>query len=161
MFSPTQTIETFKRFCSLNTEYQAIDWLRYAVHTTTDQGECWSIKQDTSCIELHVQGNEALLLLWIDGEPPPPMDNIKPSWDASAMVQRVLAQSERFPQALAWADGLDNADWASIWLGTQWWPLEGVTDAVDNPTEWLRWWWTDIMEFTTPPPSLYDTPTTQ
>lgn len=156
MPTPLKTLEHFRRFCTLNIEFQDIDWLRYASHTTNDHGDCWSVTQDSTTIELHVYGNEAVLLLWVDGAPPPPMDNIKPQWDATPMVQRVLISCKEFPYAIAWAPSLEHTDWSSIWLATQWWPTEGQTDAVDDPDKWLRWWWTQMMEFTTEPPGLYD-----
>lgn len=156
MPSPKKTIANFQRICLLNAEHQAIEWLRYANHASTETGECWSIKQGDSRIELHSNGQEALLLLWMPGEPTPPMDNVKPQWDATSMVQDVLSRCEEFPHAIAWASNLHNADWLGIWLATQWWPTEGHTDAVDDPLRWISWWWTDIMEFTTAPPSLYD-----
>lgn len=156
MQSPLQTIKIFQRLCNLNTEFQRIDWLRYAVHTESIAGDCWSIKQEESRIELHVQNSEALLLLWLPQGTPPPMDNIKPQWDTTAMVQRVLDKCEEFPHAIKWAAHSGQADWSSIWLATQWWPEEGHTDAVDDPAKWLHWWWTEVMEFTTELPSLYD-----
>lgn len=161
MPSPIKTLAHFQRFCALNMEFQGVDWLRYAVHTTTENGDCWSVKQDESRIELHVCLNEALLLLWIPDAPLPPMDNIKPQWDTTPMVQSVLAKCDEFPYGIAWTSRLENVDWSSIWLATQWWPEEGQTDAVDDPTNWLRWWWTQVMEFTTEPPSLYDSPIAQ
>lgn len=157
MHSPIKTLEHFQRFCSLNNEFQDIEWLRYAVKTSTPEGHFWSVKQNEHRIELHVEKHEAVLLLWIKNALPPPMDDIKPQWDTSPMVQRALARSEDFPQAVAWAPHLENADWSCIWIGTQWWPIEDITDAVDAPNQWLHWWWTDMMEFTTEPPNLYDT----
>jgi hypothetical protein len=154
MLSPIKTIENFKFFCALNREFQEIDWLRYATHSITNEVDSWTIKQGDACIELHAKNNEALLLLWLPGEPPPPMDNVKPQWDCTLMVQSILANCETFPQGVAWASNLQNKEWSSIWLATQWWPSEGQTDSVDNPAAWLRWWWTDVMEFTTELPSL-------
>lgn len=156
MPSPSKTLTNFKRFCALNIEFQNVDWLRYATHSVTDTGDCWSVKQNESRIELHVSRNEALLLLWMPGTPTVPMDNIKPQWDSTPMAQAVLSKCTEFPYGISWASGIDNTDWSSIWLATQWWPEKDQTDAVDDPTQWLYWWWTHIMEFTTKPPSLYD-----
>lgn len=154
-----QTITALDRLCEINLQYQAIDWLRFANKQSGDEGTTWSIKQNDGHIQLRAYNDEAVLLLFVDSESPPPMDNIKPQWDATPMVQDILAQSQSFPQAVAWTPNVHTEDWTSIWLATQWWPTEGITDAVDAPQEWLRWWWTSVMEFTTEPPGLYDTAT--
>lgn len=159
MPAPMQTLAELNRLCEINAEYQAIDWLRFANKVISEKGHACMIKQNDARVELHVQNNEALLLLFIEGEPAPPMDNIKPQWDTTSMVQDILANIDSFPQAIAWTADLHANDWSSIWLATQWWPMPGITDAVDDPQQWLRWWWNNIMEFTTEPPGLYDTPT--
>lgn len=162
MPSPLQTLDTIQRLCELNAEHQPIEWLRYANYEAMPDGTAkWSIKHENSQISLYRLDDEALLLLWVDDEPAPPMDNIKPQWDTSPMVQGLLEASDTFPQAIAWAHDVKNPEWSSIWLGTQWWPLSPMTDAVDNPQLWLNWWWISIMEFTTEPPSLYDSPSSQ
>lgn len=159
MPTPLQTLNNIQRLCVINAEHQPVEWLRYARYEpTTDGSSHWSIKHETSRISLHRLDDEVLLLLWMDDEPPPPMDNIKPQWDTSPMVQHILANVDAFPQAIAWAHDVKNAAWSSIWLGTQWWPLSPMTDAVDQPQQWLNWWWYTVMEFTTEPPSLYDSP---
>ncbi len=158
MPTPIKTIHAMDRLWAINSEYQAIDWLRFANKIDTPDGQVWTIKQNDGRIQLHVQSEEALLLLFMDAESPPPMDNIKPQWDATPMVQAALAQNDAFPQAVAWTPNIHAREWTSIWLATQWWPTPGTTDAVDAPQEWLRWWWSTIMEFTSPPPDLYDTP---
>lgn len=158
MTSPMQTINALDRLCAINSEHQAIDWLRFANKTDTPEGTLWTIKQNDGHIQLHVQNDEALLLLFIDSETPPPMDNIKPQWDTTPMVRAALGQNQAFPQAVAWTPNKHASEWTSIWLATQWWPTPGTTDAVDDPQEWLRWWWNSIMEFTSTPPALYDTP---
>lgn len=158
MPTPIKTIHAMDQLCTINSEYQAIDWLRFANKIDSPHGHVWTIKQNDGRIQLHVQNEEALLLLFMDAEPPPPMDNIKPQWDATPMVQAALAQNDAFPQAVAWTPNIHAQEWTSIWLATQWWPTPGTTDAVDEPQEWLRWWWSSIMEFTSLPPDLYDTP---
>ena len=158
MTSPNKTIEHFQRLCAINQDFQEVAWLRQATSIPVEHGDCWSVVQEGSRIELHVGQSEALLLLWIPDNPPPPMDNIKPQWDSTLFVQNILAKCDTFPYGISWASQIKNEKWSTIWLATQWWPQEGQTDAVDNPERWIQWWWTTIMEFTTPAPSLYDVP---
>lgn len=155
MLTVLNTQNQCQRLCELNAEFQPIDWLRYALYQKVNAVESWIIKQQDHRIELHRQGDEYLLLLWVHKSTCVPMDNIKPQWDASTFTQSIIAQNTEFPNALLWAP-TPSHEWSSLWLATEWWPLEGITDAIDAPQKWISWWWFEAMEFTTPAPSLYD-----
>lgn len=155
MTTPHHTKKQLQALCTLNEQYQSIDWLRYAQYEKNPSKK-WTIIQQEHRIELHECNEEYVLLLWIANSPSsPPMDNVHPQWDSTLAVQVILENAPTFPNALLWSPSEKN-EWRSLWLATQWWPLEGITDAVDNPNGWLHWWWYSMMEFTTPPPCLYD-----
>ena len=158
MSTPAETVELCRWLHEFNKLLQSIDWLQYAQYQVEDNVHMFKLKHEHSTIEVYSNEQESAMLLWIDASdevPMVPMDNIKPQWDATPFLQQCLTRNNTvFPNAVLWSNN-QHSEWESPWLATTWWPLEGVTDAIDNPALWIKWLWKTIMEFTTPIPALY------
>lgn len=146
---PMKVDTTLRALHAINTAHQEIEFLQQV----RNHGTHLEVVQDAHRIEWHRWDSSCALLLWIDNEPPIPRDDVHPEWDTPSPLRELLLESPVFPHAVLWSPSMDS-DLESPWQATHWWPTPGVTDAIDDPSSWLQWWWSTIMNEKSEPPSL-------
>lgn len=145
---PLMIETTLHRLHTINAEHQPIPFLQQA----RNHGTHLEVLQDAHRLEWYRWHHASALLLWI-AEEPIPLDNVHPQWDTVEPLKSLLLDAPIFPHAVLWSPTL-TTPLESPWPATHWWPQAGITDAVDNPSAWLAWWWSAIMNEQSSAPSF-------
>jgi hypothetical protein len=129
-----------------NDKYQPVDFLKSIQLHTMDDYTCIKVDQGVSKILCYIQDEKAMLLLWAPIEYTISYDDVLPHVDLQDPYRQWVVPYYPNTMPTSILVGERGGTWSIPWLATAWWPIAGVTDAIDDPHAWLRWWWSEVME---------------